>query len=101
VLRQWKEGGQLRYRCHTGHAYSPDSLLAEINEGIETSMWTTIRSLQEATILMRQLSTHADEVHGAGSGARLQERADEVERRAGCPSRSVADVTGSRDEPVE
>lgn len=82
VLRQWKEGGRLRYRCHTGHAYSSDSLLAEINDGIETSMWTTIRSLQEATILMRQLSTHAEDVHGAGSGARLQERADEVERRA-------------------
>jgi two-component system chemotaxis response regulator CheB len=82
VLRQWKEGDLLRFRCHTGHAYSVDSLLGEITEGIETSMWNTIRSLQEATLLMRQMSSHFEEEHGAGSGARMQARGDEFERRA-------------------
>jgi len=82
VLRQWKEGDRLRFRCHTGHAYSADSLLAEITDGVESSMWNTIRSLQEATMLMRQLSTHWEETHGVGSGAKLKQRADELERRA-------------------
>ena len=31
VLRQWNEDGRFRYRCHTGHAFSADSLLAEIS----------------------------------------------------------------------
>src|ERR1700749_2907719 len=29
TLLQLKEGGSMRFRCHTGHAYSVDSLLAE------------------------------------------------------------------------
>jgi hypothetical protein len=64
-------------------------------------MWTTIRSLQEATILMRQLSTHAEEVHGAGSGARLQERADEVERRADALRDLLQTSPAAAMEPVE
>jgi two-component system chemotaxis response regulator CheB len=82
VLRQWKEGGRTRFRCHTGHAYSADSLLSEITEGIENSMWNTIRSLQEGSMLMRQLSSHWEESHGAGTSIKLQERAKELERRA-------------------
>jgi two-component system chemotaxis response regulator CheB len=38
VLLQLEEGGRFRFRCHTGHAYSVDSLLAAISEGIEDSL---------------------------------------------------------------
>jgi two-component system, chemotaxis family, protein-glutamate methylesterase/glutaminase len=82
VLRQWTEGGRLRFRCHTGHAYSPDSLVTEIDEATEIAMWNAIRSLQEGSILMRQLAAHAESAHGAGSAAKLTHRADELERRA-------------------
>src|SRR5690606_36324302 len=30
------EGNMLRYRCHTGHAYTASSLLAEVSESIES-----------------------------------------------------------------
>ena len=33
VLLQLKEGTRTRFRCHTGHAYSVNSLLAAIGEG--------------------------------------------------------------------
>jgi len=32
VLLQLKEANRIRFRCHTGHAYSADSLLAEVTE---------------------------------------------------------------------
>ena len=32
TLLQLKENGRTRYRCHTGHAYSADSLLSEVTE---------------------------------------------------------------------
>jgi two-component system chemotaxis response regulator CheB len=32
VLREWNEEGRLRFRCHTGHAYSAGSLLAHMRE---------------------------------------------------------------------
>ena len=101
VLRQFTEETRVRYRCHTGHAYSADSLLAEISEGIESSMWNTIRSLQEASILMRQLATHWEDAHGTGSGATMQGHAAELERRADV-IRDLLQTTESRvEEPVK
>ena len=32
MLLQMKEGGSMRFRCHTGHAYSIESLLADGEE---------------------------------------------------------------------
>jgi two-component system chemotaxis response regulator CheB len=32
VLLQLKEGSNLRFRCHTGHAYSLEALLADFSE---------------------------------------------------------------------
>jgi two-component system chemotaxis response regulator CheB len=49
VLLQIKEGGRIRFRCHTGHAYSAESLLAEIREQIEVQLWNAIRAMRKAT----------------------------------------------------
>ena len=53
VLLQLKEGGRLRFRGHTGHAYSAESLLAEINEGVEISLWNAIRTMQPGQVMAR------------------------------------------------
>ncbi|MDQ3744203.1 MAG: chemotaxis protein CheB, partial [Acidobacteriota bacterium] len=47
VLLQLKEENRIRFRCHTGHAYSPESLIAEIDEAIEDSLWSALRSVEE------------------------------------------------------
>jgi len=64
VLLQLKEGSRIRFRCHTGHAYSVASLLAAISEGIEDSLWGAIRALEEGQLLMRRV---ADRLKLAGS----------------------------------
>ena len=38
VLFQLKDGVRPRFRCHTGHAFSSDSLLANVTESIEASL---------------------------------------------------------------
>ena len=48
VLSAIKEGDRVRFRCHTGHAFSADSLLLSISESIEESLWNAIRNLQES-----------------------------------------------------
>lgn len=58
VLLEVDDNGMVRYRCHTGHAFSAETLLAAIGEGIEESLWTTVRALEEAQILLRQLAEH-------------------------------------------
>ena len=49
------EGNIIRFRCHTGHAFTASALLAEITETIEKSLWNSIRALEECTLLLSKL----------------------------------------------
>lgn len=82
VLRQMKEAGRLRFRCHTGHAYSPDSLLADISEGIEVALWNAIRSLQEGALFLKEVGDHLDHQHVGGNSPELAARGLEMQRQA-------------------
>lgn len=87
VLLQMKEAAPLRFRCHTGHGYTLESLLSEMDEVIEDSLWNAIRALEERAMLMRQASAHARQVHG--DGAHLLESAEETQRRANLVRQAV------------
>lgn len=52
VLVQIKEGGFTRYRCHTGHAYTGDTLLVGVTEHVEETLWRTMRTMEEAVMLL-------------------------------------------------
>ncbi|HWH39450.1 MAG TPA: chemotaxis protein CheB [Usitatibacter sp.] len=56
VLTRLREGTNERYRCHTGHAYSQISLIADMEERIEESVWSGIRALQEKAMLLRHMA---------------------------------------------
>jgi two-component system chemotaxis response regulator CheB len=58
VLLKVDEEGRVRFRCHTGHPYSADSLLASINEGIEDALWNTVRAIDEGARYIRHLADH-------------------------------------------
>jgi two-component system, chemotaxis family, protein-glutamate methylesterase/glutaminase len=81
VLLQLKDGVPPRFRCHTGHAYTLDSLLADMDEAIEDSLWNAIRALEERVMLIRQAADHVRETH-AGDSSELKSRADKTQRRA-------------------
>lgn len=52
ILVEIREGGFTRYRCHTGHAYTGDALLVSVTEAIEDKLWSTMRALEEASMLL-------------------------------------------------
>lgn len=56
VLWEIKTGSGLRYRCHTGHAYTATSLVAEQTMKIEETMWTALRMFEERRNLLITLS---------------------------------------------
>jgi two-component system chemotaxis response regulator CheB len=56
VLWQVDSGNSLRYRCHTGHAYTAAALLAEQTAKIEETMWTALRMFEERRNLLTTLS---------------------------------------------
>ena len=59
VLVQVDDGSPSRFRCHTRHAFSARSLLAGMNESAESALWNTLRVLEEAIMLLEQMSESA------------------------------------------
>jgi len=82
VLLELKEGARTKFRCHTGHAYSIASLLAAVGEGIEDSLWTAVRALEEGQLLMTQVAEHLKVSHDPTGAQQLLDRANEARRQS-------------------
>ena len=83
VLLQVKDGGSLfRFRCHTGHAYSLESLLTDITEKMDDALWNSIRAFEEGELFMRHMAQHLDHGENSQSTESILKRADETKRRA-------------------
>lgn len=87
VLLEIRDGGVPRFRCHTGHAYSIESLAGVLAEKVEEAMWSAIRVLDEGGALLaqmaRHLTEHADDPRAAllhGQAAEARRRADAIKR---------------------
>jgi two-component system chemotaxis response regulator CheB len=82
VLHHVEHGGGMRFRCHTGHAYTADALLAELTESAEESLWNAVRSIEETSLLMQSIASRARDA-GDGKLAEAYERkATETARRS-------------------
>jgi two-component system chemotaxis response regulator CheB len=82
VLLQLKEESRIRFRCHTGHAYSVDSLLAEITENVEDSLWNAIRSIEESELLLRHMAEYLTDGENGKTAEKFLAQAQEAQRRA-------------------
>jgi two-component system, chemotaxis family, protein-glutamate methylesterase/glutaminase len=63
ALWELDDAGVLRYRCHVGHAFAPDSLFAIQSDALEDAIWAAYRALRESAMLARRL---ADRARGQG-----------------------------------
>lgn len=52
------EGNLIRFRCHTGHAYTINSLLAEVSRSVENMLYMAMRGLEETNMLLMHLAEH-------------------------------------------
>lgn len=75
VLQEMQDNGLVRYRCHTGHAFTLATLRTAQNDTWEKTLYAALRAQQEQAMLARRLAEKAR--------AREEGRsADEFERRA-------------------
>ena len=79
-LWETKAGPSLQFRCHVGHAYSPDSLLADHADGLERALWSAVRTFDERASLLRRLGER--ENHSESTGRNWEAKAKEHERHA-------------------
>ncbi|PSR55931.1 chemotaxis protein CheB [Adhaeribacter arboris] len=89
VLSAIQDGDIIRYRCHTGHAYSANSLLTSITENIEDSLWGAIRGVEESMILLNNLGDHYAENNQPKLAAMYFKKAQEAESRANIVRQAV------------
>jgi two-component system, chemotaxis family, protein-glutamate methylesterase/glutaminase len=89
VLSALKDGGRTRFRCHTGHAFSADSLLTTITEHVEDSLYSAIRGVEESVMLLNHIGDHFAEVNQPRLAAVYFNKAKEAEARAALVRQAV------------
>ena len=74
-LWETKPGRALQFRCHEGHAYSPDSLLAAQDQWLEQTLWSYARTFDERANLLRRLGErkYHSETVGKNWGSKAKE----------------------------
>ncbi|MBW0000281.1 MAG: chemotaxis protein CheB [Verrucomicrobia bacterium] len=82
VLFQLEEGSNLRFRCHTGHAYSLETLPAEFSERMEETLWNAVRSMEESMLLMQRMADRLSEHNHDQAAQRLLHEAQRTQQNA-------------------
>jgi two-component system chemotaxis response regulator CheB len=81
VLWQMKQDRQqVRFRCHTGHAFTAKVLLAEQTKKIEETLWIALRMFEERRNLLVTLADPARQGHSASARARSKESQVHIDR---------------------
>ena len=80
VLLSVLEANRVRFRCHTGHAYTAEALIAEMDAAIEHSLVISMRALQEKTIFVRDMAERAKD--DSSLAQELRKRADDTQAKA-------------------
>ena len=86
---------QLRFRCHTGHAYTASSLYNEQNEQAERPLWQALRQMRETADTSRALIAHAHHAGAPVHAAQYQEQLRQAEQGIATLHRLVTVETGA------
>jgi two-component system, chemotaxis family, protein-glutamate methylesterase/glutaminase len=89
VLARMPEGGILRYRCHTGHAFSAETLLSALHEQVEARVWDAVRAVDETAMLLEHMGRHLQHA-GERDAARSYFEKARLARERSRPLREVA-----------
>jgi two-component system chemotaxis response regulator CheB len=81
VLAKLRDGERVRFRCHTGHGFSADALLASLTENIEESLWGAVRGVDESIMLLNHLGDHFAEENNGKLAAQFFQKATDAAQR--------------------
>jgi two-component system chemotaxis response regulator CheB len=82
ALTQLIEGKLIRYRCHTGHAYTVSALLSEVTQSVESMLYQSMRGLEETKMLLHSIGLRFVENGQTDVANLFFEKADETGQQA-------------------
>ena len=89
-LQELVDGELVRYRCHTGHAFTLETLGAIQADEWERALYGAFRAQQERAMLVRRMANEACREGAARSAEQLQKRALSYEEGAELLRRLIA-----------
>jgi two-component system chemotaxis response regulator CheB len=81
-LWEMKDTKPLRYRCHTGHAYSSLSLSRAQKDASEHAIWSSVRALREREMLLRRMAGVSSAMGDPAQAAAAVGEADRIRHQA-------------------
>ena len=81
TMWELRDGELVRYRCHVGHAFSVDSLLAEQSEAVEDALYSALKTIEEKAELHRQMAQKFT-AKNSRERSSLEKKAAEQDRNA-------------------
>jgi two-component system chemotaxis response regulator CheB len=82
TLWEIADGSLLRYRCHTGHAYTADTMLTAQAELVEGILWKLLRTHEERSGMAFRLAQHERQLRNEPLALRLESKAKRYEQDA-------------------
>jgi two-component system chemotaxis response regulator CheB len=79
LLFEEEEAGLLHFRCHVGHAFSEETLMAVQATALEGALWAAVRALEEKAELGRRLAERAHARGWRNSARRFEYAAEDAE----------------------
>lgn len=82
VLVKIRQGGIVRFRCHTGHSFSLQGLLTDVNDAIDRGLWNAVRAIEERILLLRVMEQLARKRNDPAVAKECAEQSNR--RNSGC-----------------
>jgi two-component system, chemotaxis family, protein-glutamate methylesterase/glutaminase len=89
TMQEIVDGGLVRYRCHTGHAFTLETLGAAQAEAWERALYKAYRAQHERSMVLRRVAEQARR-EGTSGAKLLEQRAESYEEGAELIRRLIA-----------
>jgi two-component system chemotaxis response regulator CheB len=94
-----REGDLLRFRCHTGHAFTLETLRLAQGEAWEQTLYAAMRAQQEQAMLTRRLAAEAEATGHPGLAKDFARRERDYEEGAEVIRQMLAQANGIAVQP--
>jgi two-component system, chemotaxis family, protein-glutamate methylesterase/glutaminase len=93
-----RAGDGVRFACHAGHAYTPESLVEQQGAALESTLWQAMRTLEERAELLRRLAGRTPRPATLPAQSKLEERAAIAASHAGEIHETILRLRGTEGE---